>query len=74
VRSPGIRPMVLRREFPKCPSAACILVLCNRVVSSFGCLHINLEERGWQSSLETLVHFPLLFSLPIFPMFSIGLA
>jgi hypothetical protein len=30
VRSSGIRPMVLRREFPKCPSGACILVLCNR--------------------------------------------
>jgi hypothetical protein len=30
VRSPGIRPMVLRREFPKCPSGVCILVLCNR--------------------------------------------
>jgi hypothetical protein len=30
VRSPGIRPMVLRREFPKCPLGACILVLCNR--------------------------------------------
>jgi hypothetical protein len=47
VRSPGIRPMVLRREFPKCPSGACILVLCNRVISSFNCLHIYLEERGW---------------------------
>jgi hypothetical protein len=30
VRSPGIRPMVLQREFSKCPSRACILVLCNR--------------------------------------------
>jgi hypothetical protein len=30
VRSPGIRPMLLRREFPKCPSGACNLVLCNR--------------------------------------------
>jgi hypothetical protein len=30
VRSPGIRPMVLRQEFPKCPSGACILVSCNR--------------------------------------------
>jgi hypothetical protein len=30
VRSPGIRPMVLGREFPKCPSGARILVLCNR--------------------------------------------
>jgi hypothetical protein len=30
VRSPGIRPMVLRQEFPKCRSGACILVLCNR--------------------------------------------
>jgi hypothetical protein len=29
VRSPGICPMVLRREFPKCPSGVCILVLCN---------------------------------------------
>jgi hypothetical protein len=72
VRSPGIRSMVLRREFPKCPSGACILVLCNRGVSSFGCLHIYLEERGWQPSLETLAHFLLLFSLPIFPRFSIG--
>jgi hypothetical protein len=53
VRSPGIRPMVLRREFLKCPSGPCILVLCNMVVSSFGCLHIYLEERGWQPSLET---------------------
>jgi hypothetical protein len=30
VRSPGIRPMVLRREFPKCPSGVCILVLCKK--------------------------------------------
>jgi hypothetical protein len=30
VRSSGFRPMVLRREFPKCPLGACILVLCNR--------------------------------------------
>jgi hypothetical protein len=30
VRSPCIRPMVLRREFPKCPSGVCVLVLCNR--------------------------------------------
>jgi hypothetical protein len=30
LQSPGIHPMVLRREFPKCPSGACILVLCNR--------------------------------------------
>jgi hypothetical protein len=30
VRSPGIHLMVLRREFPKCPSGVCILVLCNR--------------------------------------------
>jgi hypothetical protein len=30
LRSPGIRLMVLRQEFPKCPSGACILVLCNR--------------------------------------------
>jgi hypothetical protein len=30
VWSPSIRPMVLRREFPKCPSGVCILVLCNR--------------------------------------------
>jgi hypothetical protein len=29
VRSPSIRPMVLK--FTKCPSGACILVLCNRV-------------------------------------------
>jgi hypothetical protein len=30
VWSPSIRPMVLRGEFPKYPSRACILVLCNR--------------------------------------------
>jgi hypothetical protein len=30
VRSPGIRPMLLQREFPKYPSGVCILVLCNR--------------------------------------------
>jgi hypothetical protein len=30
VRSLGIRPMVLRQEFPNCPSRACILVLCIR--------------------------------------------
>jgi hypothetical protein len=44
------------------------------VVSSFGCLHINLEKRGWQPSLGTLARllslFPFLFSLG----FSIGLA
>jgi hypothetical protein len=30
MRSASICPMVLRREFPKCPSRVCILVLCNR--------------------------------------------
>jgi hypothetical protein len=30
VPSPGISPIVLRREFPKCPSGPCILILCNR--------------------------------------------
>jgi hypothetical protein len=37
-----------------------------RVVSSFGCLHINQVERGWQTPLETLVHllsYFFLFSL-----------
>jgi hypothetical protein len=61
-------------NIPRVPSGTCILVLCHRVVSSFSCLHINLEERGWQPSLETLVHLLLLFSLPIFPRFSITLA
>jgi hypothetical protein len=74
VRSSGIRPVVLRREFPMCPSGACILVLCKGVVSSFGCLHVYLEEREWQPSLKTLAHFPLLFSLPIFPRIFILLA
>jgi hypothetical protein len=60
-RSPVIRPMVLRREFPKCTSGACILVLCNKGSFVFGCLHIYLEERGWQSSLETLAHLVFLF-------------
>jgi hypothetical protein len=36
------------------------------VVLSFGCLHITQVVRGWQPSLETLAHFPFLFSLPIF--------
>jgi hypothetical protein len=44
------------------------------VVSSFGCLHICLEERGSQVSLKTLAHFLLLFAVPIFSRVSIGLA
>jgi hypothetical protein len=34
-------------KFPKCPSGACIYYYVIGVVSSIGCLHINLEERGW---------------------------
>jgi hypothetical protein len=75
VRSLGIRPMVLRREFQKCPLGACILVLCNRGSFVFR-LSPYILRGEWMAaiSLKTLVHLLLLFSLPIFPRFSKGLA
>jgi hypothetical protein len=39
--------------------------------------HVSLiiqEVRGWQPTLGTLAHLVFLFSLPIFPRISIGLA
>jgi hypothetical protein len=66
LRSPGIRPMVLRREFPKCPSGACILVLCNR--GSFVFQWPPYKLRG--ERMATISWYPssfaFLFSLPIF--------
>jgi hypothetical protein len=38
--------MVLRQHIPRVPFGTCIFYYVIGVVSSFGCLHINLEERG----------------------------
>jgi hypothetical protein len=74
VRSPGIRPMVLRREFPKCPPGSVSLFYVIGAVSSVGYLHIYLEERGWQPSLKTLAHLVFLFPPSIFHLEFRGLA
>jgi hypothetical protein len=74
VRSSGTRRWCYDDNSPSAPQGCVSLYYVIWVVSSFGYLHIYLEERGWQPSLETLAHllshFPFLFSLE----FSIGLA
>jgi hypothetical protein len=65
VRSPGIRPMVLRREFPKCPSGPCILVLCNR--GSFVFWLSPYILRG--ERMEAISWNPRSFGFPIFPSY-----
>jgi hypothetical protein len=65
VRSPGIRPMVLRREFPKRPSRACILVLCNRGSFIFQLSpYILRGER-----MAAISRNPSSFALAIFPSY-----
>jgi hypothetical protein len=63
VRSSGIRPMVLRQIFPKCPSVACILVLCNRGSLVFRLSPYILRGERMAATFETLVYLLLLFSL-----------
>jgi hypothetical protein len=74
VRSPNIHPMVLRREFLKCPSGACILVLCNR--GSFVFLLPPYKLRG--ERMAAISWNPSSLPFPIFPSiflrFSIRLA
>jgi hypothetical protein len=70
VRSPGICLMVLRREFPKCPLGRVSYFHVIGELSSFGYLHINIEETGWQTPLGTLIH--LLPSFPLSLRFSLG--
>jgi hypothetical protein len=65
VRSPGIRSMVLRREFPKCPSGACILVLCNR--GSFAFRLSPYILRG--ERMAAISRNPSSFALAIFPSY-----
>jgi hypothetical protein len=75
VRSPGIRLMVLQRQFSKVPLVGVYPSLGFRGILVFRlCLHITKVVRGWQPSLGTLPHFVFLFSLPIFIRISIGLA
>jgi hypothetical protein len=65
VRSPGIRPMVLRREFPKFPSGACILVLCNRCSFVFRLPpYILRGER-----MAAIYRNPSSFPFAIFPLY-----
>ena len=66
VRSAGIRPMVLRREFPKCPSGACILVLCNRGSFVFRLPPYILRGERMAAISWNPSSFAFLFSLPIF--------
>jgi hypothetical protein len=61
----GIRPMVLRREFPKCPSGACILVLCNR--DSFIFWQSPYILRG--ERMAAISRNPSSFGFPIFPFY-----
>jgi hypothetical protein len=69
VRSPGIRPMVLRREFPKCRSGVCILVLCNR--GSFVFRLSPYILRG--ESMAAISGNPSSFGFSYFPfLFSLG--
>jgi hypothetical protein len=65
LRSPGMRPMVLRQEFPKCPLRACILVLCNR--GSFVFQLRPYKVRGGRMATTTWNpnSFSFSFSLPI---------
>jgi hypothetical protein len=63
--SPGIRPMVLLREFPKCPLGACILVLCNR--GSFVFLLSPYILRG--ERMAAISRNPSSFALAIFPSY-----
>jgi hypothetical protein len=65
LRSLGIHPMVLRREFPKCPSGAFILVLRN---SSFVFRWPPYKLRGERMATTTWnpSSFAFSFSLPIF--------
>jgi hypothetical protein len=65
VQLSGIRLMVLRREFPKCPSGACILVLCNRGGFVFRLSpYILRGER-----MAAISRNPSSFSFPIFPSY-----
>jgi hypothetical protein len=66
VRSPGTRPMVLRREFPRCPLGACILVLCNRGSFIFRLSPYILRGERMAAISRNTSSFALLFSLPIF--------
>jgi hypothetical protein len=65
VRSPGIHPMVLRQEFSKCPSGACILVLCNR--GSFVFRFPPYTLRG--ERMAAISWNPSSFALAIFPSY-----
>jgi hypothetical protein len=65
VLSTGIRPMVLRRIFPKCPSRACIIVLCNWGSFIFWLSpYILRGER-----MPTISQNPSSFALAIFPSY-----
>jgi hypothetical protein len=63
------------KTYSKVPLVGVYLSLSFRGILVFRLSPYKLRgERGWQPSLETLVHLLLLFSLPIFPRLSIGLA
>jgi hypothetical protein len=64
--SSGIRPMVLRREFPKCPSGACILVLCNRGSFVFWWPPYKLRGERMKTTSWNPSSFAFSFSNPIF--------
>jgi hypothetical protein len=66
VRSSGIRPMVLRREFPKCPSGGCILILCNRGSFVFRLPPYKLRGERMATTSWNTSSSAFLFSLPIF--------
>jgi hypothetical protein len=65
---PGIHPMVLRREFPKCPSGVCILVLCNRGSFIFHLPPYKLRGERMVATSWDPSSFAFSFSLPIFLM------
>jgi hypothetical protein len=74
VRLPGIRPMVLRPEFPKYPLGVCILVLCNRGSFVFRLPPYKHREEKMAAISWKPSSFPFAIFLPIFPWFFIGLA
>jgi hypothetical protein len=70
----GIRPMVLQRLIPKVPLVGVYPSLGFRGILVFRLSPYKLRRERMAPSLKTLAHLVLLFSLPIFSRFSIGLA
>jgi hypothetical protein len=66
--------MVLQRLIPKVPLVGVYPSLGFRGILVFRLSPYKLRRERMAPSLKTLAHLVLLFSLPIFSRFSIGLA